>query len=69
MPGVMVAPVLLEKIVLRASVAKARCPVDPTAAGCASAKYDDTASFAELLHVFDAGVTVAALVSAARLTT
>ena len=50
------------------SVANERCPVSPMFQGWASAKYDDTASFEEPLHVAEATVTTAAPVSGARLT-
>jgi hypothetical protein len=69
MPTGMVEPSLLKKIVPRESVPNYRWPVEPTAAGCASAKYDETASRAAGLQVEAATVTVDALASGSRLTT
>src|SRR3954451_19260228 len=68
MPAGIAAPLLRKYIVARVSVAKERCPVDPTVTGSACAKYAETDA-ATLLHVAATVVTVTAPVSGTSVTT
>src|SRR6516164_3831234 len=66
--GTLPLPVVFWKIVPRWSVPNERPPVEPAVSGCASPKYDATASALETLQVLAARVTVVPTVPAPMLT-